>query len=70
MTKTVYNSFKNVFTYANGIEKWGKDLYYDASGNKLNYTFCADCFFQLFSAYACGEGFTEGCFHKQRKHIE
>ena len=32
--------------------------------------FCAGCFFKLFSAYACGEGSAEGCFHKQRKHIE
>ena len=42
MAKTVYNSFKNVFTYAAGIEKWCKDFYYNASGNKLDYTFCAD----------------------------
>jgi hypothetical protein len=36
------DSFKNVFTYASGIEKWCKDFYYNMSGNKLNYTFCAD----------------------------
>ena len=42
MAKTVYNSFKNPFTYAAGIENWCKDFYYNASGNKLNYTFCAD----------------------------
>ena len=42
MAKTVYNSFKNPFTYAAGIEEWCTDFYYNASGNKLNYTFCAD----------------------------
>ena len=42
MAKTVYNSFKNQFTYAAGIEKWCKDFYYNVSGNKLQYTFCGD----------------------------
>lgn len=42
MAKTVYNSFKNPFTYAAGIEKWCNDFYYNASGNKLQYTFCSD----------------------------
>lgn len=40
--KTIYNSFKNPFTYAAGIEKWCKDFYYNTSGNELQYTFCAD----------------------------
>jgi hypothetical protein len=39
---TIYNSFKNPFTYAAGIEKWCKDFYYNTSGNELQYTFCAD----------------------------
>ena len=42
MAKTIYNSFKNQFTYAAGIEKWCKDFYDSASGNELQYTFCAD----------------------------
>ena len=42
MAKTIYNSFKNQFTYAAGIEKWCKDFYDGASGNELDYTFCAD----------------------------
>lgn len=42
MAKTIYNSFKNQFTYAAGIEKWCNDFYYDMSGNKLQYTFCSD----------------------------
>ena len=42
MAKTIYNSFKNQFTYAAGIEKWCKDFYDRASGNELQYTFCAD----------------------------
>ena len=42
MEKTIHNSFKNVFTYAAGVEKWCKDLYLDNSGNELQYTFCND----------------------------
>ena len=42
MLKSVYNSFKNQFTYSAGIEAWCKDFYYNASGNKLKYTFCSD----------------------------
>ena len=42
MAKTIYNSFKNQFTYAAGIEKWCKDFYDSAGGNELQYTFCAD----------------------------
>ena len=42
MEKTIYNSFNNPLTYAAGIEKWCTDLYYNASGNRLQYTFCSD----------------------------
>lgn len=42
MAKTIYNSFKNQFSYSAGIEKWCKDFYLSTSGNKLEYTFCGD----------------------------
>lgn len=42
MDKTIYNSFKNTFTYSAGIEKWCKDFYFDIGSKKLQYTFCAD----------------------------
>lgn len=34
--------FKNVFTYAAGVEDWCKSMYADASGYELEYTFCSD----------------------------
>ena len=42
MAKTVHNSFKNVFTYAAGIEKWCKDFYKEMGDKELEYTFPAD----------------------------
>ena len=42
MAKTVYNSIKNVFTYAAGIEKWCKDFYKEMGDKELEYTFPAD----------------------------
>ena len=38
----ITNFFKNVFSYAAGMEKWCKDFYGETSGNKLQFTFCAD----------------------------
>ncbi len=42
MAKTIYNSFKNQFTYAAGIEQWCKNFYKVVSDNNLEYTFCSD----------------------------
>ena len=42
MAKTVHNSFKNVFTYAAGIEQWCKDFYKEMGDKELEYTFGYD----------------------------
>ena len=61
MAKTVYNSFKNVFTYAAGIEKWCKDFYKEMGDKELEYTFPAD--FAIADWY--GEGFPTFCFKQE-----
>lgn len=38
----VHEFFKNVFSYANGIEQWCKNFLLNTSGTKLNYTFTHD----------------------------
>lgn len=38
----VQEKFKNVFTYAMGVEDWCKNLYKECSGNDLTYTFISD----------------------------
>ena len=38
----IKKSFKNVFSYAAGVEEWCRNYYAAISGRELNYTFCND----------------------------
>jgi len=38
----VHQNFKNVFSYAAGVEKWCKDSFKSWGGSPLQYTFCND----------------------------